>query len=76
MGAIRQRYGVEEAAVLALQASVDILLISQNQGKVERGTAERVVAEIRNALADGRLSRKSVSAALERVRTFRNRLNP
>ena len=74
MGAIRQRYGVEEAAVLALQASVDILLISQNQGKVERGTAERVVAEIRSAIADGRLSRKSVSAALERVRTFRNRL--
>ena len=76
MGAIRQRYGVEEAAVLALQASVDILLISQNQGTVERGTAERVVAEIRNAMADGRLSRKSVSAALERVRKFRNRLNP
>jgi beta-N-acetylhexosaminidase len=76
MGAIRERYGVEEAAVLALQASVDILLISQNQGTVERGTAERVVAEIRNALADGRLSRKSVSAALERVRKFRNRLNP
>src|SRR5438094_125993 len=61
MGAIRQRYGVEEAAVLALQASVDILLVSQNQGKVERGTAERVVAEIRSAIADGRLSRKSVS---------------
>src|SRR6266571_4620880 len=74
MGAIRQRYGVEEAAVLALQASVDILLVSQNQGKVERGTAERVVAEIRSAIADGRLSRKSVSAALDRVRKFRNRL--
>jgi beta-N-acetylhexosaminidase len=76
MGAIRQRYGVEEAAVLALQASVDILLISQNQGTVERGTAERVVAEIRNAIADGRLSRTSVSIALERVRKFRSRLNP
>ena len=74
MGAIRQRYGVEEAAVLALQASVDILLVSQNQGKVERGTAERVVAEIRSAIADGRLSRKSVSAALDRVRKFRARL--
>jgi len=53
---------------------VDILLVSQNQGKVERGTAERVVAEIRSAIADGRLSRKSVSAALDRVRKFRARL--
>ena len=74
MGAIRQRYGLEEASVLALQATVDVLLISQNQGSAERGGAERVVAAIRQAMADGRLSPKAVAASIERVRSFRSRI--
>ena len=76
MGAIRQRYGVDEASVLALQASVDMLLISQNQGKVERGAAERVIAGIRHAIANGRLSPKALSASIERVRALRSRIAP
>ena len=74
MGAIRQRYGVEEASILALQASVDMLLISQNQGRVERGAAERVIAAIRSAIADGRLSPKALAAAVDRVRALRGRI--
>ena len=74
MGAIRQRYGVEEASILALQSSVDMLLISQNQGRVERGAAERVIASIRGAMADGRLSRKALAASIERVRALRSRI--
>lgn len=74
MGAIRQRYGVEEASILALQASVDMLLISQNQGRVERGAAERVITAIRSAIADGRLSPKALAAAVERVRALRSRI--
>src|SRR6266481_7723719 len=76
MGAIRQRYGVEEAAVLALQASVDILLVSQNQGKYEQGAAARVGAAIQSAIKEGRLSRKAVEAALDRVEAFRRRIKP
>lgn len=74
MGAIRQGYGLEEASVLALQATVDMLLISQNQGKVERGAAERVIAGIRQALAAGRLSPKALAASIERVRALRGRI--
>ena len=74
MGAIRQRYGVEEASVLALQASVDMLLISQNQGRVERGAAERVIAGIRQAIGDGRLSPKALAVSIERVRALRSRI--
>jgi beta-N-acetylhexosaminidase len=74
MGAIRQRYGVEEASVLALQASVDMLLISQNQGRVERGAAERVIDGIRHAISDGRLSPKALAASIERVRALRGRM--
>lgn len=76
MGAIRQRYGVEEASVLALQASVDMLLISQNQGRVERGAAERAIAGIRHAIANGRLSPKALAASIERVRALRGRIAP
>ena len=75
MGAITQRYGVDEAAVLALGAGVDVLLISQNtaSARVEPRAAERAVAAVRRALADGRLSRKAVRAALDRVEAFRAR---
>ena len=74
MGAIRQRYGVEEASVLALQSSVDMLLISQNQGRVERSAAERVIAGIQRALAEGRLSPKALAVSIERVRALRSRI--
>jgi beta-N-acetylhexosaminidase len=74
MGAIRQWHGLEEASVLALQATVDMLLISQNQGKVERGAAERVIAGIRDALRDGRLSAKALAASIEGVRALRSRI--
>ena len=76
MGAIRQQYGVEEASILALQASVDMLLISQNQGRVERGAAERVTAAIRGALSDGRLSSKALATSIQRVRALRSRITP
>jgi hypothetical protein len=51
-----------------------MLLISQNQGRVERGAAERVIAAIRSAIADGRLSPKALAAAVERVRALRSRI--
>ncbi|HTG11423.1 MAG TPA: glycoside hydrolase family 3 N-terminal domain-containing protein, partial [Candidatus Eisenbacteria bacterium] len=35
MGAIAQHYGLEDAAVLALGAGVDVLLIAQNTGRVD-----------------------------------------
>jgi beta-N-acetylhexosaminidase len=76
MGAIRQQYGVEEASILALQASVDMLLISQNQGRVERGAAERVIAAIRSAVTEGRLSSKSLVTSIQRVRALRSRITP
>ena len=76
MGAIRQHYGVEEASILALQASVDMLLISQNQGRVERGAAERVIAAIRSATTDGRLSVKALAVSIQRVRALRSRIAP
>jgi len=57
MGAIIRHYGLEEAAVAAVNAGVDVLLIAQNSTRSEPGAAERAVAAIERALADGWLSR-------------------
>jgi beta-N-acetylhexosaminidase len=76
MGAIVQRYGLEEAAVKALGAGVDVLLISQNTRKGETVATERAVGAINRALAQGWLSRSRVGQALDHVKALRARLKP
>jgi beta-N-acetylhexosaminidase len=75
MGAIAQHYGLEEASVLALGAGVDVLLISQNTGRIDDRAAERVIGAITRAIADGRLSESTVQAAVARVDALRARLH-
>jgi beta-N-acetylhexosaminidase len=74
MGAIILHYGLEEAAVAAINAGVDVLLIAQNTAKREPDAADRAVAAIERALADGWLSRSRVEAALAHVAALRNRI--
>jgi len=74
MGAIAQHYGLEDAAVLALGAGVDVLLIAQNSDKVDDRAAERVVAAITRAIAAGTLSESRVREAVARVDTLRAKL--
>jgi beta-N-acetylhexosaminidase len=74
MGAIAQHYSLGEAAVLALQAGVDVLLLA-NDRLPDGGSATGVVlAAIRAALEDGRLDADRVAAALGRVRALKARL--
>lgn len=73
MSAVTQRYGIEEAAVLALRAGVDLLLISGNSPRIEGRVPERVVAELHRALADGRLARAQIEASLRRIAALRSR---
>jgi len=74
MGAIIRHYGLEDAAVKALGAGVDVLLIAQNTRRGEPRAAERVVAAVHRALTDGWLSRSRVVAALDHVKALRARL--
>ena len=74
MGAIIKHYGLEEAAAKALNAGVDVLLISGNTAKAEVYAAERVVIAINRAVATGLLSRKRVLDALNHVEALRARL--
>ncbi|MEX2220992.1 MAG: glycoside hydrolase family 3 N-terminal domain-containing protein [Candidatus Rokuibacteriota bacterium] len=74
MGAIAQHYGLEDAAVLALGAGVDVLLIGQNTGPVDDRAAERVVAAITRAIAAGTLSESRIREAVTRVDALRAKL--
>lgn len=74
MGAIAQHYGLEDAAVLALGAGVDVLLIAQNSDKVDDRAAERVVAAITRAIAAGTLSESRIREAVARVDALRAKL--
>jgi len=74
MGAIAQHYGLEDAAVLALGAGVDVLLIGQNTDKQDDRAAERVVAAITRAIAAGTLRESRIREAVTRVDALRAKL--
>jgi beta-N-acetylhexosaminidase len=74
MGAIEQLYGLERAAVLALQAGIDVLVVADDRLPDGRSAAQVVLAALGEALAQGRLDPEVVEAALARVAAFRARL--
>jgi beta-N-acetylhexosaminidase len=76
MGAIEQHYGMDEAAVLAVNAGVDVLLIADDRLADGRSAADVVVTALGHALAEGRLAPATVEAALARVDALRARLGP
>ena len=74
MGAIEQHYGLDEAAILALQAGVDVLLIADDRLPDGGSAAGLALGAIRGALERGRLAPETVDAALARVDALRERL--
>ena len=73
MGAIEQHYGLDDAAALALNAGVDVLLIGDDRLPDGRSAAAAAVDALRRALERGRLSPDVVTAALARVDALRAR---
>jgi beta-N-acetylhexosaminidase len=67
MGAIQHEYGIEVAAVLALQAGVDILLIAEDRLPDGRSASDIALRAVRRALAAGDLDPARVEAALAHV---------
>jgi beta-N-acetylhexosaminidase len=76
MGAIDQRYGLDEAAVLALRAGVDMLLIADDRLPDGRSATTVALAALRQALATGHLSLARVTESLARVRALRDGVRP
>jgi beta-N-acetylhexosaminidase len=73
MGAIEQHYGLGEAAVLAIDAGVDLLLIADDRLPDGRSAAAVARVAIRTALIDGRLTRARVIDALSHVAALKRR---
>ena len=59
MGAIANRYGTEEACVLAVEAGADILLMPLEP--------EKAIAAVCEAVKTGRISRDRIQASIERI---------
>src|SRR5881397_4093616 len=71
MGAIEKQYGIGEAAVLALDAGVDMLLIVDDLLPDGSSATQLALAAIKRALSNGTLDPARVEAAVKRVRAFR-----
>jgi len=74
MGAIEQHYGLDEAAVLALAAGVDVLLIADDRLPDGRSAAHVALTAIRHALERGQLAPSTIELALARTTALRARL--
>jgi len=73
MGAIEQHYGTGPAAVRALAAGADMVLIANDDLLDGQSAAPSALAAIRRALRRGRLEPARVQSALERVRALKTR---
>ena len=67
--AIDDRYGEEEAVLLALEAGNDLLLFA-NQQHYDTALVTRTVETVRNAVESGRLARDRVETSWLRVRAL------
>jgi beta-N-acetylhexosaminidase len=73
MGAIEKHWGLADAAVMALGAEVDMLLIAEDRLPDGRSAALVASDALRGALAKRHLDVKQVRAALQRIDALRAR---
>lgn len=74
MGAIEQHYGLEEAAVRAVRAGVDVVLIADDRLPDGRAASDEALLALQTAVRCGRLGPERVDQALARVEGLRARL--
>jgi beta-N-acetylhexosaminidase len=73
MGAVRERYGLEDSVVRALNAGVDILVFSNVKSR-DTELGAKVHAIIAQAVRDGRIPRAKIEAAYGRIAALKHRL--
>ena len=75
MGAITQRYGLQQAVERAVAAGVDMLCFGNNL-QFDAGIAGKVVDILERAVAEGRLARSRIDASCARVLALKALLHP
>lgn len=76
MGAIEQHYGAGDAAVRALRAGVDLILIADDKLPGGGSASAETLKVVRRAVRRGRLPAGRVDEALARIAALRSRLTP
>jgi len=66
MGASRTRYGIEEAAVIAVEAGNDLIIVA-NTKTPDAFIADKIVGAVSRAVAEGRSSREAIEQSYERI---------
>jgi beta-N-acetylhexosaminidase len=74
MGAIEQHYGSGDAAVRALRAGVDLVLIADDRLPGGRSASAETLKVVRRAVRRGRLPAARIDEALARIAVLRSRL--
>jgi beta-N-acetylhexosaminidase len=74
MGAIEQQYGLSKAAVRAVDAGVDVLLIADDRLPDGRSAAAVAMDALRKAIAKGRLRPRRIDESLGRIAALKARL--
>ena len=67
MGAIVEEYGLTDAAIAAINAGVDIVMLANQQGEYDVGRVYRVRDAILQAVADGEISEERIRQSAERI---------
>jgi beta-N-acetylhexosaminidase len=73
MSAVRKRYSLEEAAVMAVAAGADLLIIA-NQQQPDRDVVGRVTSAIARAVAEDRIPRARIGEAYARIAAVKRKL--
>jgi beta-N-acetylhexosaminidase len=73
MSAIRRRFAVEEAAVMAVAAGADLLIVA-NQEVPDREIVERIVGAVLGAVAEGRIPPDRIRDSYGRIVETKRRL--
>jgi len=74
MGAIEQHYGLDDAAVQAVRAGVDVVLIADDRLPDGRAASEVALDALHAAVRCGRIRPERVDEALARIAHLRSRL--
>ncbi len=73
MKAIRSRYTLTDAVVRAIAAGYDLILLS-NSLRPDRDLPQRVIAAVKDAVADGRISTAAIDATAQRLAILKSGL--
>jgi beta-N-acetylhexosaminidase len=73
MGALRERFTMEDRVIMALNAGVDLLLFSNVKSK-DPDLGAKVHAIIEAAVRDGRIKRATIEAAYARIAALKRQL--